>query len=220
MVGIPQILCLQAPLSHMSTQWQVLACKNLPRVTLMLLAAGFDTQNAPHRTSVLLVAGFECQNAPRVTSVFCAVGFGKFICSTVQSFVHVTVQCDVVHSGCSSILLALPPEVQLQSPEAWAGLSRTWFANAVVLEPILDVRTRLRALFEVNMRRDQHQCYSRRILACQSGQKLIMTAQSAGRGHPIPRQCTVNVGSHSGVTHCMLEVVCHCPMMHAGGLVR
>ena len=184
MVGIPQILCLQAPLSHMSTQCQVFACKNPPQVTLMLLVAGFDTQNAPRRTSVLLAAGFECQNAPRVTSVFCAAGSGKFICSTVQSSVHVTVQCDVVHSGCSSILLPLPPEVQLQSPEAWAGLSRTWFANVIVLEPILDVRTRLRALFEVNMRRDQHQCYSRRILACKFGQKMITMAQSAGRGTP------------------------------------
>ena len=167
MVGIPQILCLQAPPSHMSTQWQVLARQNLPRKTSALLAAGFDTQDAP-----------------RVTPVFCAVGFGKFICSTVQSFVHVTVQCDVVHGGCSSFLLPLPPEVLLQSPRAWAGLSRTWFANVIILEPILDVRTRLRALFEVNMRRDQPQGCSRRILPCQFGQKSITVAQSAGRGTP------------------------------------
>ena len=167
MVGIPQILCLQAHPSHMSTQCQVFACKNPLQVTLMLLAAGF-----------------ECQNAPRVTSVFCAVGSGKFICSTAQSSDHVTVHCDVVHGGRSSTLLPLLPEVQLQSPRAWASLSRTWLANAVVLEPILDVRTRLRALFEVNMRRDQHQCYSRRILACKFGQKMITMAQSAGRGTP------------------------------------
>ena len=121
--------------------------------------------------------------ADRLALVLLAAGFGKFICSTVQSSVHVTVQCDVVHGGCSSILLPLPPEVLLQSPEAWAGLSRTWFGNAFVLEPILDVRTRLRALSEVNMRRNQHQCYSRRILACQFGQKSITTAQSAGRGY-------------------------------------
>ena len=68
----------------------------------------------------------------RLALVLLAAGFGKFICSTVQSSVHVTVQCDVVHGGCSSVLLPLPPEVQLQSPEAWAGLSRTWFANVIV----------------------------------------------------------------------------------------
>ena len=98
---------------------------------------------------------------------------------TAQSSAHVTVHCDVVHGGCSSTLLPLLPEVQLQSPRAWASLSRTWLANAIVLEPILDVRTRLRALFEVNMRRDQHQCYSRRILACKFGQKSITVARRA-----------------------------------------
>ena len=150
----------------------------------MFCAEHFECQNPPRVTSVFCVAGFECQNAPRVTSVFCAAGFGKFICSTVQSSVHVTVQCDVVHGGCSSVLLPLPLEMLLQSPNAWAGLSRTWFANVIVLEPILDVRTRLRALFEVNMRRDQPQGCSRRILACQFGQKSITVAQSAGRGTP------------------------------------
>ena len=96
----------------------------------------------------------------------------------------VTVQCDVGHGGHSFILLSLFPEVLLHSPRAWVSLSRTQFVNAIVLEPILDVRACLRALFEVNMCRDQHQCYSWRILACRFGQKLITTAQSAGRGTP------------------------------------